>query len=139
MSKIKASILITLFALTCVGVLATQKTTTVKFKAGTSSASYSGSIKDADVRERGNQSDSYVLGASKGQIMKIEASANLPLYIYVWNKSEGYNQGFVLDSSGADISTRFQLPASADYQVDIDRGHKVSQDVNYQVKFSIRP
>lgn len=139
MSKLKISIVITLLALCYAGALATQETTTVEFKPGTSSAYYAGSIKDADVRERGNQSDSYILGARKGQIMKVSANSTSAIYVYIWNRSQGYNKGFMLDSLGKEISTRFMLPVTGEYQVDINRAPGVDEDVNYEVEFTIRP
>ena len=121
-----------------VAALATRKQIVVKFKPGTSSASYKGSIKLSDAKGPGELHDSYTLGASKGQIMTVDATATGPVSVYVWQKSKGFNQGYLLNSKGdRKVHVRFRLPANDDYVVNIERAG-TETDIDYDVKFSIR-
>lgn len=119
------------------GTYATQKTITVQFKAGASSASYKGSVRQQP-RMRGELHDSYKLSASKGQLMNIDVTATGPVSLYVWRESMGFNQGYLLSSSSdRKLSTRFILPANDTYRVSVDKGPNGS-GIDYDVKFSIR-
>lgn len=128
------------FALLVSAALATQETTTVKFQPGTDSATLSGSITDAGVKQRGEQHDRYILGARAGQVMAVDVSSDGPVRVYVWK--DDFNQGFLCDTRGeSGAYVRFKLPSTGNYQVDIDRvvegtpDHR--PDLNYKVKFTI--
>ena len=118
--------------------LATQEEITVQFKPGTSGASYSGSVKASEAKSRGELHDSYTLGAAKGQVMTVDASATAPISIYVWRKSKGFNQGYMLNSKGENkLHVRFVLPANDDYVVNVEQGD-LNQGIDYNIKFGIR-
>lgn len=117
--------------------LATQKNITVKFKPGESSASFHGSVRSSEAKQRGEQHDMYTLGASKGQIMSIDVSATGPVSVYVWK--DDFNRGHICDSTAdSKINLRVQLPSNGNYKVNVDRGGEGRADIDYDVKFSIR-
>lgn len=116
---------------------ATQKDITVQFNPGTVSASYRGSVRSEE-GVRGELHDTYKLAASQSQIMKIDVSATGPVGIYVWRESMGYNQGYLLNTSGDRIlSTRFILPANDTYNVTVDKGYE-GPGIDYDVTFTIK-
>ena len=131
-----------LFTLLLVGVLslgtyATQKDITVQFKPGATSASYHGSVSSA-ARVRGELHDTYKLGASKGQFMKVEVTATGPVGLYIWRGSMGYNQGYLMNTgSNKHLTTRFRLPSNDTYHVSVDKGHD-GPNIDYDIKFTIR-
>lgn len=131
----KRIVAIGLVALLGTAALATQKDVRVKFKSGESSASYHGSVRSSEAKQRGEQHDTYTLGASKGQILMVDVSATGPVMVYIWKG--GFNAGFLCDaSSDRKVRLRLQLPSSGDYGVNIDRGTAESE-FDYDVKFTI--
>ena len=136
--KKKLLIALSMLSLLSAGAVATQKEIVVKFTPGTSSASYRGSVRASEAKERGEQHDSYQLRAAKGQIMTIDASATGPVSIYVWRSSLGFNQGFMLNADGdPKLHVRFMLPADDDYNVSLDRAVP-GTDIDYDVTFGIQ-
>ena len=131
----KKSIAIALVVLLGTAALATQKEIAVKFKRGESSASYHGSVRSSEAKQRGEQHDTYTLGASKGQTMSVDLSATGPVRVYIWK--DAFNHGFICDSSSdKSIHLRLHLPSNGDYKVNVERGTAESE-IDYDVKFTI--
>jgi hypothetical protein len=132
----KKTVAFLLVALMGTAAMATQKDITVKFKRGESSASYHGSVRQSEAKQRGEQHDIYTLGASKGQVMSIDVTATGPVRIYIWK--DDFNQGFICDSQAdKTIHMRLQLPSNGNYKVNVDRGTSEAE-IDYDIKFSIR-
>lgn len=117
---------------------ATQEEITVEFKPGASSAAFKGSVRASEAKSRGELHDSYSLRAGKGQIMTVDATADGPVSVYVWRKSLGFNQGYMLNSSGdGKLHLRFALPANDTYMVNVEKTPD-GDGIDYTIKFSIR-
>jgi hypothetical protein len=90
----------------------------VKFARGGSSATLSGTIGQPKVRRVGEVRDRYLLGARKGQTLEVAFTATKPIMVAVWHTD--YHQGYLGFKTGTKGVLTFELPANADYNVDVE-------------------
>lgn len=106
----------------------------VQFPAGSSGTTIQGSYRPPSGRHFESR-DRYLLGAGKGQTMKVWLESTKPAILYIWQGD--YNQGHLADGTGTKSSCTVKLPVKGDYVVDV-QPLEGDTPFDYTLKLEIR-